>query len=37
MTIEALCQRWNYTPEQALRAPVWVLQTTALLNMARRD
>lgn len=30
--LRALCREWNYTPEQALQAPVWLLRTTAILN-----
>lgn len=30
--LRALCTTWNYTPEQALMAPVWILRTTRILN-----
>lgn len=29
--LRALCQQWGYTPEEALRAPVWVLRASNLL------
>ena len=29
--LRALCREWNYTPEQALAAPVWLLRTSRIL------
>ena len=28
-----LCQTWGYTPEQALRAPAWLLRTTEIVAL----
>jgi len=31
--LQRLCQTWNYSPEEARKAPAWVLRATSLLLM----
>ena len=31
LMLRALCEMWNYTPQEAERAPAWVVQATNLV------
>lgn len=33
LMLRNLCAMWNYTPEEAERAPVWVVQAANLVVM----
>ena len=33
----AMCREWNYTPEQALVAPVWVIRDMQILALTDEE
>ena len=33
----AMCQQWNYTPEQTRAAPVWVIRDMSVLALAEQE